>query len=144
MNVRQRAGGVKDGDRKHRLLHTQCPLALAVLWPLQLCLLCLLCPQQFSLADPQQVVQFGERFQGSLVRGSIHTPWLCTLLHSLLQLRLQGEGYQRPSEAGRKPAAEYFVTNDLRKAKRADCCLVGAVTNALLLPRDWSKMYLLV
>lgn len=72
--------------------------------------------------------------------GSVHVPRLGALLHSLLQLQLQGQGNQRSSEIWGKPATEYFVTDYLRKGKRADYCLSGATTNALLLLWDCSKI----
>lgn len=109
------------------------------MWPLQFCLLCLLCPLQFSLSDSKQAVQLGERLQSPLVPGGTRVRWLSTLLHGLLQLQLQGQGNQGSSETRGKPATEYFVTNYLGKGKRADCC-VSEATNALLLPWDCSKM----
>lgn len=126
-------------ERKHRLSGTQCPLAAPGLWPLRFCLLYLLHPLQFSLSDPKQVVQLGERCQSPLVPGSIRVPRLGTLLHSLLQLRPQGEGGQRSSEIWGKPATENFVTDYLRKGKKADCFLPGTTANVLLLLWDCSK-----
>lgn len=128
------------GRRTHRLPHAQRPLAVAGVWLLQFCLLCLLCPLQFSLSDPKQLVQLGERFQSPLVAGSVPRPRLSTLLHSLLQPQLHGEGNRQSSEIRGKPATEYFVTDYLGKGKRADCGLSGATTNALLLLGDRSKM----
>lgn len=128
------------GRRTHRWPHTRRPLAAAGARPLQFCPLCLLCHLQFSLSDPKQLVQLGERFQSPLVPGSVPRPRLGTLLHSLLQLQLHGEGNRQSSEIWGKPATEYFVTDYLRKGKRADCDLSGAITNALLLLGDRSKM----
>lgn len=108
--------------------------------PLQFCLSCLLCPLQFSLSDPKQVVQLGERFQSPLVPCGTCVPRLSTLLHGFLQLQLQGQGNQWSSEIWGKPATEYFVTNHLGKGKRADGCVSEAMTNAPLIPWDCSKM----
>lgn len=110
------------------------------MWPSQLCLLCLLCPLQFSLGDPKQVVQLGERFQSPLVPGGTRVPRLGTLLHGFLQLQLQGQGNQWSSEVWGKPATEYFVTDHLGKGKRADCCVSEATINALLPSWNGSKM----
>lgn len=104
------------------------------MWPLQFCLLSLLCPLQFLLSDPKQVVQLGEGFQSPLVPSGTHVPWLSTLLYSFLQLQLQGQGNQWSSEIWGKPATEYFVTDYLGKGKRAHCCVSEAAANALLLP----------
>jgi len=116
----------------------QRPFAAAATWPSWFRLSCLLCPLQLSLRDPEQAVQLGERFRSLLVPGCAHMPRLSTLLHGLLQLQLQQRGNQRSSEMWRKPVAEYFVTDHLRRGKRADCCLSGAATNALLLLWDCS------
>lgn len=99
----------------------------------------LLCPLQFLPSDPKQVVELGERFRSPRVPGHVHVPRLSTLLHSLLQLQLQGEGNQRSSGIWGEPPTEYFVTDYLWKGKRADCCLAGATANALLLLQDCSK-----